>query len=138
MVLFHANKSSVPTQKTRHHLCARWHVLGWGRDECATLHFTTAGKTPRVIDRISMQPMSYRVTVDQDQPDPVFRNFLEFKIDYRKPLNAIHGSRTLVNNWAASLPPGSESLADVGSTALRDRSDADEWPNLRAVSDMWS
>ena len=69
-----------------------------------TLQLSAAASKPHVIDRISMQPMSYCIAVDQNNASRVFRNFLEFNVDYSKPLGPANGSWTLVNNWVANLP----------------------------------
>lgn len=57
------------------------------------------------LEQIAYQPHSYLATVDLNNPSRVFSNFLEFKIDYSKPLKAgSTGSWVLVKNWAAGLP----------------------------------
>lgn len=57
------------------------------------------------LEKIAYQPLSYLATVDLNDPSRVFSNFLEFKIDYSKPLQAgSTGSWVLVKNWAAGLP----------------------------------
>lgn len=57
------------------------------------------------LEQIAYQPHNYLATVDLNNPSRVFSNFLEFKIDYSKPLKAgATGSWVLVKNWAAGLP----------------------------------
>jgi hypothetical protein len=51
------------------------------------------------IDRIMSLPHSYSVSVDRNDPTRVFNEYLEFKVDYSKPLAANNGSWTLVRNW---------------------------------------
>jgi hypothetical protein len=43
-------------------------------------------------------PASYQSAVSPGEPTRVFSNFLEFSVDYSKPINT---SWTLVNNWGA-------------------------------------
>ena len=47
------------------------------------------------------QPHSYMACVDQNNPSRIFNQFLEFKVDYTKPLSQ---AWTLVNNWKANVP----------------------------------
>jgi hypothetical protein len=60
--------------------------------------------TPHVIEKISMQSGGYTISINQTNPRRVFRNFLEFEVDYGKRLDA-DGAWTLVNNWA-NVPTG--------------------------------
>jgi hypothetical protein len=66
-----------------------------------TLHISPT-PSPHVIDQISMQQSTYNISIDQNNPTRVFRNLLEFSVDYSKPLGTT-GSWTLVNNWS-NLP----------------------------------
>lgn len=52
------------------------------------------------IEQIMYQPHSYTAAVDQNNPTRVFNQFLEFAIDYSKPLS---NGWTLVNNWKAKV-----------------------------------
>ena len=45
----------------------------------------------------------YSVAVDQNNPNRVFCNYLEFAVDYSKPLLPNNGSWTLVKNWAYNI-----------------------------------
>lgn len=63
-----------------------------------TLHFS-AGRS--VLHTLGFQPHSYSCSVDEGNPQRVFSGFLEFQIDYSKPL--AQGWR-LVRNWAWNLP----------------------------------
>lgn len=56
------------------------------------------------INRIMCLPASYSTAADRNDPTRVFNQFLEFKIDYSKPLKPNNGSWTLVNNWRRSIP----------------------------------
>jgi hypothetical protein len=51
------------------------------------------------IEQIMYQPFSYCASMDQNNPSRVFNQFLEFQVDYTKPLAQ---SWNLVNNWKAS------------------------------------
>jgi hypothetical protein len=57
------------------------------------MHFAGQGN---YIEQIMYQPHSYRTCVDQNNPSRVFNQFLEFSVDYSKPLS---NGWTLVNNW---------------------------------------
>jgi hypothetical protein len=63
------------------------------------LHFS-AQRT--YLEQIMYQPHSYMACVDQNNPTRVFNQFLEFSVDYTKPLAQ---SWTLVNNWKANVDP---------------------------------
>jgi len=52
------------------------------------------------IEQIMYQPHSYTAAVDQNNPTRVFNQFLEFAIDYSKPLS---NGWTLANNWKAKV-----------------------------------
>lgn len=56
------------------------------------------------INRIMCLPASYSTVADRNNPTRVFNQFLEFKIDYSKPLKPNNGSWTLANNWRRSIP----------------------------------
>jgi hypothetical protein len=56
------------------------------------------------INNIMAMPCLYSVKADPNDPTKVFGNFLEFKIDYSKPLAANNGSWTLVKNWRRGNP----------------------------------
>ena len=63
-----------------------------------SLHFSSAGG---YLEQIMYQPHSYVAAVDQNNPSRVFNQFLEFSVDYTKPLQQ---GWALVNNWGANLP----------------------------------
>jgi FlgD Ig-like domain len=52
------------------------------------------------IEQIMYQPLSYADSVDPNNPSRVFNQFLEFKVDYTKPLPQ---AWTLVNNWKVNV-----------------------------------
>jgi hypothetical protein len=62
-----------------------------------TMHFSAARN---YIEQIMYQPHSYKTCVDKNNPSRVFNQFLEFNVDYTKP---IAQSWTLVNNWKATI-----------------------------------
>ena len=61
------------------------------------LHFSVARN---YLEQIMSQPHSYMTCVDQNTPSHVFNQFLEFSVDYTKPLSQ---AWTLVNNWKANV-----------------------------------
>lgn len=63
------------------------------------LHFS-AGNSPTVIERTSYVPTVYSVATCRGDGTRVFGNFLEWQVDYSKPLDPANGSWTLVNNWS--------------------------------------
>jgi len=64
-------------------------------------HFTGDRK---FINRIMYLQTSYSSFVDANDPSRVFSDYLEFKVDYSKPLGANNGSWQLVRNWGYNLP----------------------------------
>jgi hypothetical protein len=65
------------------------------------MHFS-ASRT--YIDQIMSMPCTYSVRADPNDPTRVFNDFLEFKVDYSKPLAANNGSWTLIRNWRRGIP----------------------------------
>ncbi len=68
------------------------------------LHFSA---TCNYLEQIMYQPHSYAACVDQNNPSRVFNQFLEFNVDYTKPLSQ---AWTLVNNWGVGVDPSHVSL----------------------------
>ena len=64
-----------------------------------SIHFSAACN---YLEQIMYQPHSYIACVDQNNPSRVFNQFLEFKVDYTKPLPQ---AWTLVNNWKVGVDP---------------------------------
>ena len=62
------------------------------------LHFS-AGNAPAYIEQICALESFYSCRVCRGDPTRVFGNWLEYKIDYSKPLSPTNGSWTLQNNW---------------------------------------
>jgi hypothetical protein len=65
-----------------------------------------------VSNQIAYLPVVYMATVDSGNPTRVFANYLEFAVDYSKPLTDSR-SWTLLRNWLPALPAA---LRDAGST----------------------
>ena len=63
------------------------------------------------IDQIMYQPCSYVACADQNKVSRVFNQFLEFNVDYTKPIS---NSWTLVNNWKANVPTNNIFLDNEG------------------------
>jgi hypothetical protein len=63
------------------------------------LHFSPA---LNYLEQIMYQPHSYVACVDQNNPSRVFNGFLEFSVDYNRPLSQ---AWTLVKNWKANVDP---------------------------------
>jgi hypothetical protein len=63
-----------------------------------SLHFSAACN---YLEQIMYQPHSYKACVCQNNPARVFNQFMEFNVDYTKPLQQ---AWTLVNNWKANVP----------------------------------
>jgi hypothetical protein len=64
-----------------------------------SLHFSAS---LNYLEQIMYQPHSYVACADLSNPSRVFDQFLEFSVDYTKPLPQ---AWTLVNNWRANLDP---------------------------------
>ena len=60
------------------------------------LHFNSSRV---LIDQINYLPMNYSANADQNDSTRAFSYFLEYSIDYSKPLGATNGSWELVKNW---------------------------------------
>lgn len=58
----------------------------------------------KFIDRIMYLQTSYSSFVDANDPSRLFSDYLEFKVDYSKPLAANNGSWQLVRNWGHNIP----------------------------------
>ncbi|WP_018614248.1 T9SS type A sorting domain-containing protein [Segetibacter koreensis] len=57
------------------------------------------------INRIMYLPTIYSVYADPNKPSRVIAGYLEFAVDYSKPVGANNGSWKLVKNWMAAIPP---------------------------------
>lgn len=60
-----------------------------------TMHFDL---NRNYLGQIMYQPFSYTVSADKNNSSRIFNRFLEFSVDYTKPLS---NGWTLVNNWKA-------------------------------------
>lgn len=70
-------------------------------DNARVIHFSS---NLAVLEKIASGRISYNVSVDPVHPTRVFSNFLEYQVDYTKPLGGNNGSWTLINNWRANVP----------------------------------
>jgi hypothetical protein len=94
---------------------------------CATIAFTEDGKeawitdpgnrriiradvgTEKILDHVSFLTVQYVAAADWSDPKRVFSNFIEYEVDYTKPL--AEGWK-LKHNWGKGLSP--EYHADIG------------------------
>lgn len=75
------------------------------------LHFSRN----RVLqEKIEYLPHSYSVAVNKTDSSRVFNEFLEYKIDYSKPLQAGNGSWRLYRNWRAGIDSGHYNPSGIG------------------------
>jgi hypothetical protein len=82
---------------------------------CRNLHFSS-GNAPTLVNKVSWIPAFYSCRTCINDPTRIFAVFLEFKIDYSKPLSPTNGSWTLVNNWAYGTEPDQyAALQNVGT-----------------------
>jgi len=59
--------------------------------------------------RVMYVPTCYSIAADPNDPTRVFADYMEFRVDYSRPLAPDNGSWELVRNWAAGVPDGSDS-----------------------------
>jgi hypothetical protein len=79
-----------------------------------SLHFS-AGNSPTYIEQIAYYGGFYAVQVPKNEPSAtVFGEYLEWAIDYTKPLSPTNGSWTLLNNWGYAF-----NILDDAFTILR-------------------
>ena len=80
-------------------LCFAKDASFWVGDEenHRSLHFSSAAQ---YIEQIMYQPLSHSSCIDQNNNSRIFNQFLEFNVDYTKPLST---AWTLVNNWKANV-----------------------------------
>lgn len=67
---------------------------------CRVQHY---GANRQYLERIMYLPHFYNSCVDANDPTRVFAGFLEFKVDYTKPLAPNNGSWSLVRNYSGNL-----------------------------------
>jgi len=75
-----------------------------GNDRC--MHFSGG---LQYIEQIMYQQHSYVASVDKNNPSRVTQRFLEYNVDYTKPLS---NGWTYVNNWKANVPQVNMSSTD--------------------------
>jgi len=68
---------------------------------CRVQHYA-ADRT--FINRIMYLPRTYSAGVDSNNPSRVFANYLEFSVDYTKPLAPGNDSWVLTKNWGYNVP----------------------------------
>ncbi len=83
------------------------------------------------LDRIMYLPATYVVTADPADPTRVFARFLEFKVDYARPIG---DSWTLVRNWGVALERRYFGLFD-GLQAVHTLSNGRSYGVLRRADD---
>ena len=69
------------------------------------------------LEQIMYQPLSHSTCVDQNNPSRVFNQFLEFAVDYAKPLGQ---SWTLKNNWKVNVDTNHITGLDEGILGTTD------------------
>ncbi|MFD2573310.1 RICIN domain-containing protein, partial [Spirosoma soli] len=78
-------------------------------------HYSASGS---FIDRIMYLQNNYSCYIDQNNPTRVFAQFLEFGVDYSKPLAANNGSWTLLKNWRATMPANYFEVLTINHTYI--------------------
>jgi hypothetical protein len=86
---------------SRPYLCYQPDGSLWVGDQgnYRSLHFSP---TRAYIDQIACVGRSYSVVADLNNPTRVFTNYLEYLVDYSKPLAPDNGSWKLIRNWSFS------------------------------------
>jgi hypothetical protein len=74
-------------------------------EDAGNLRAQHFGADKKIIDRIMYLQTSYSAFADGNDPTRVFSDYLEFKVDYNKPLAANNGSWQLVRNWGYNIQP---------------------------------
>jgi hypothetical protein len=81
-----------------------------------TMHYT-ADRT--FLDMIHYVGLFYSANVDANDPTRAFAGFLEYEIDYSKPLAPGNGSWSLVRNWRYGVPEDFGGNANQRADILR-------------------
>jgi hypothetical protein len=81
------------------------------------MHFSS-GNSPTYIEQIAYVGANYDVRLVRNDETRLLVDFLEFKIDYSKPLAPGNGSWTLVNNWVANLSPSEVAFTNSQTNRL--------------------
>jgi len=66
-------------------------------------HYTAARE---FIERVQYRTSSHNCSIDENNPTRLFSDYLEYAIDYSRPLGPNNGSWTQVRNWEKVLPAG--------------------------------
>ena len=59
--------------------------------------------TREFIDRVQYRPSSYFCSIDANNPQRLFSDYLEYEVDYSLPLGPTNGSWKLVRNWEKAV-----------------------------------
>lgn len=57
----------------------------------------------KLLNQIMYLPTTYSISVDANNPNRVFADYLEFAVDYKKQLGPANGSWKLVRNWGSKV-----------------------------------
>jgi len=79
---------------------------------CRLLHFSA---DMNYLGKVMYLPTSYCVNADLNNVERVMADYLEFKVDYSKPLQPYNDSWRLIRNWGATI------TADLDNKYLRFR-----------------
>ena len=74
------------------------------------LHFSVSRG---YLESVMYVPTTYSSNVDGTNPSRVFAGFLEFSVDYSKPLAGANGSWKLVRNWSINVPGKYQGQFDI-------------------------
>lgn len=82
----------------------------------------SSGVAPSYQTQITYRGVAYITAVDRNNPNRVFScnlgKWLEYSVDYTKPLAAANGSWTLVKNWSYAVPATARGFAYQGFTGV--------------------
>jgi len=101
---------------SRHHGGYEWSYLAFQPDgsfwvgDCGNFRSQCFAADRTFLRRVMWIPTFYTSLVDLNNPERLFADFLEFHINYAKPLAPNNGSWTLVRNWGATEQPPDYSL----------------------------
>jgi hypothetical protein len=76
------------------------------------LHFS-AGNSPAYLEQIGYFPGFYACWTCRNNANRVFGQYLEYAIDYTKPLAPANGSWTLTYNWGYQIPGGAQTYSPM-------------------------
>lgn len=73
-------------------------------NNCRQLHYSVSGTTITYVEQQAWRPVNYVTCVDQSDSTKVHSEFMEYGVDYTKPIGGTNGSWTMTHNWLAALP----------------------------------